>query len=85
MTNLIGKTEQQMNIYYDEKGQLLTPKVQNIDALVHLNTDIGDKLSDYVSVFIGIPENDSTLITNPDYSCTKFLTTAKSVKYDKSP
>ncbi|TGE74709.1 hypothetical protein C6P11_02905 [Weissella confusa] len=21
----------------------------------------------------------------PDYSCTKFLTTAKSVKYDKSP
>lgn len=22
---------------------------------------------------------------NPDYSCTKFLTTAKSVKYNKSP
>jgi hypothetical protein len=22
---------------------------------------------------------------DPDYSCTKFLTTAKSVKYDKSP
>jgi hypothetical protein len=32
---------------------------------------------------IGIDLDRTTL--NPDYSCTKFLTTAKSVKYDKSP
>src|SRR5699024_47031 len=49
----------------------------------------------YKELGISIPEKiaglmlsaiiSDTLLLNPDYSCTKFLTTAKSVEYNKLP
>ncbi|WP_342585994.1 site-specific DNA-methyltransferase [Weissella confusa] len=56
-----------------------------------------DLLAENGSIFVHLDENQSpylkVLLDNlfgkenfiPDYLCTKFLTTAKSVKYDKSP
>ena len=49
--------------------------VYNPDGSVKNTAFIHDKKTDKAN----------TLYLNPDYSCTKFLITAKSVKYDKSP